>query len=75
MAFKLLPLKAPRYGVDAWDEMMMDRDTRMTGHARVQTVRLAELEFIVGVSSSCTQSEPIAPEGFDTSSVWYTERA
>ncbi|KAI0321961.1 small secreted protein [Amylostereum chailletii] len=49
--------KAPRYGVDAWEEMMMDRDARLTGHARVQT------------------SNPVAPEGFETSSVWYTERA
>jgi hypothetical protein len=28
----------PRYNIDAWDEMMMDRDRRLTGHPRGQTV-------------------------------------
>lgn len=49
--------KPVRYHIDAWDEMMMDRDKRLTGHMRGQT------------------STPTAPEGFETSSVWYTERA
>ncbi|KAI0254865.1 small secreted protein [Lactifluus subvellereus] len=48
--------KPPRYHIDSWEEMMMDRDQRLTGHARKQT------------------SNPIAPEGFGTNSVWYTER-
>ncbi|KAI9513239.1 small secreted protein [Russula earlei] len=47
----------PRYHIDSWEEMLMDRDQRLTGHARKQT------------------SNPVAPEGFGTSSVWYTERA
>ncbi|KAH9977623.1 small secreted protein [Lactifluus volemus] len=45
-----------KYHIDSWEEMLMDRDKRLTGHARKQT------------------SNPIAPEGFETSSVWYTER-
>jgi len=49
--------KPVRYHLDAWDEMMMDRDKRLTGHIRGQT------------------SNPVAPEGFETNSVWYTERA
>ncbi|KAH9077016.1 hypothetical protein EDB83DRAFT_2178444, partial [Lactarius deliciosus] len=28
----------PRYHIDSWEEMMMDRDQRLTGHARKQTV-------------------------------------
>lgn len=32
-------LQPPRYHIDAWDEMMMDRDKRLTGHIRGQTVR------------------------------------
>ncbi|KAH8988539.1 small secreted protein [Lactarius akahatsu] len=49
-------LNPPRYHIDSWEEMMMDRDQRLTGHARKQT------------------SNPIAPEGFETNSVWYAER-
>ncbi|KZT29355.1 small secreted protein [Neolentinus lepideus HHB14362 ss-1] len=48
--------KGPRYNTDAWDEMMMDRDKRLTGHKRGQ------------------RSDPVAPEGFSTSSQWYTEK-
>jgi len=29
--------KPPRYHIDAWDEMMMDRDQRLTGHPRGQS--------------------------------------
>ncbi|TFL05825.1 small secreted protein [Pterulicium gracile] len=46
--------KAPRYRIDAWDQMMMDRDRRLTGHKRGQ--------------KSTTET----PEGYKTSSVWYT---
>lgn len=28
-----------RYNIDAWDQMMMERDRRLTGHIRGQTVR------------------------------------
>ncbi|THH14513.1 hypothetical protein EW146_g5827 [Bondarzewia mesenterica] len=28
--------KSPRYHVDSWDSMMMDRDKRLTGHVRGQ---------------------------------------
>ncbi|CAL1700294.1 unnamed protein product [Somion occarium] len=48
--------KPVRYHIDAWDEMMMDRDKRLTGHKRGQS------------------TNPYAPEGFETSSIWYTER-
>ncbi|KAH8094898.1 small secreted protein [Cristinia sonorae] len=48
--------KPVRYGIDPWDEMMMERDRRLTGHVRGQS------------------TEPIAPEGFATSSAWYTEK-
>ncbi|TFY73184.1 hypothetical protein EWM64_g10829 [Hericium alpestre] len=49
--------KLPRYHIDEFEAMLMDRDQRLTGHARKQT------------------SDPKAPEGFATNSVWYTERA
>ncbi|KAF9000195.1 small secreted protein [Cyathus striatus] len=29
--------KPPRYHIDEWDEMMMERDRRLTGHVRGQT--------------------------------------
>ncbi|KAI0732867.1 small secreted protein [Fomitopsis betulina] len=29
--------KPPRYHIDDWDEMLMDRDKRLTGHIRGQT--------------------------------------
>ncbi|KZT66039.1 NADH dehydrogenase 1 alpha subcomplex [Daedalea quercina L-15889] len=29
--------KPPRYHIDAWDEMMMDRDKRLSGHIRGQS--------------------------------------
>ncbi|KAJ7886704.1 small secreted protein, partial [Mycena leptocephala] len=29
--------KPPRYGLERWDEMMMARDYRLTGHNRGQT--------------------------------------
>ncbi|KZT05543.1 small secreted protein [Laetiporus sulphureus 93-53] len=29
--------KPPRYHIDTWDEMLMDRDKRLTGHIRGQT--------------------------------------
>ncbi|KII94604.1 hypothetical protein PLICRDRAFT_169343 [Plicaturopsis crispa FD-325 SS-3] len=29
--------KPIRWNIDAWDEMMMDRDRRLTGHPRGQT--------------------------------------
>ncbi|KAJ3568816.1 hypothetical protein NP233_g5462 [Leucocoprinus birnbaumii] len=42
--------KPPRYQIDRWDEMMMNRDERLTGHKRGQTVcllfLLAELKLI-----------------------------
>ncbi|EIW76192.1 small secreted protein [Coniophora puteana RWD-64-598 SS2] len=28
--------KRPRHNLDAWDDMMMDRDRRLTGHIRGQ---------------------------------------
>ncbi|KAI0091837.1 small secreted protein [Irpex rosettiformis] len=30
--------KPVRYHLDAWDEMMMDRDKRLTGHERGQSI-------------------------------------
>ncbi|PSR73436.1 hypothetical protein PHLCEN_2v10728 [Hermanssonia centrifuga] len=48
--------KPLRYGLDPWDQMMLERDRRLTGHERGQS------------------TEPLAPEGFDTNSVWYTEK-
>jgi hypothetical protein len=36
----IVPSKPVRYNLDAWDEMMMKRDERLTGHLRGQTVRL-----------------------------------
>ncbi|KAF8076801.1 small secreted protein [Lyophyllum atratum] len=48
--------KPPRYHIDHWEDMMMRRDERLTGHPRGQT------------------DNPVAPPGFETSSVWYTER-
>ncbi|KAI9574409.1 small secreted protein [Boletus coccyginus] len=48
--------KPVRYNIDSWEEMMMDRDRRLTGHPRGQ------------------KSDPTPPEGFDTSSTWYTQQ-
>ncbi|RSH84023.1 hypothetical protein EHS25_005268 [Saitozyma podzolica] len=48
--------KPPRYNLDAWDQMMVERDRRLTGSHRGQS------------------TEPIAPKGFATSSIWQTER-
>ncbi|KAL4267404.1 NADH dehydrogenase [ubiquinone] 1 alpha subcomplex subunit 1 [Pleurotus pulmonarius] len=48
--------KPGRYGVDKWEDMMMRRDERLTGHRRGQT------------------SDPTPPPGYETSSVWETER-
>jgi hypothetical protein len=56
---------------------MMARDERLTGHKRGQSVRiiLALCSLIIDLDAGyCMQTEPIAPEGFATSSVWYTER-
>ena len=40
MSLHCLPKMQPvRHNVDAWDEMMMDRDKRLTGHKRGQQVR------------------------------------
>lgn len=41
-AYKLLKyckIQPPRYNLEAWDDMMMERDRRLTGSVRGQTVR------------------------------------
>jgi len=38
--YLIFALQPPRYRIDNWDEMMMKRDERLTGHKRGQTVRL-----------------------------------
>ncbi|KAK8844798.1 hypothetical protein IAR55_006648 [Kwoniella newhampshirensis] len=48
--------KPPRYNLDQWEDMMMERDRRLTGSKRGQS------------------TDPIAPKGFSTSSIWATER-
>jgi hypothetical protein len=56
---------------------MMSRDERLTGHKRGQSVRSLHPHsaFMTNMGAGRhTQTEPIAPEGFATSSVWYTER-
>ncbi|KAI0036063.1 small secreted protein, partial [Vararia minispora EC-137] len=36
----------PRYNIDDWDQMMMDRDERLTGHFRGQSTEpVAPKEF------------------------------
>lgn len=64
-----------RYGIDAWDEMMMDRDRRLTGHSRGQSVRVsvARNRYLANRFEQ-PQTDPIAPESFATNSTWYTER-
>ncbi|KIM35161.1 hypothetical protein M413DRAFT_449868 [Hebeloma cylindrosporum] len=38
--------KPPRYGIDNWDTMMMNRDKQLTGHQRGQSVNpVAPSEF------------------------------
>lgn len=39
----LTQFQSPRYHIDAWEEMMMDRDKRLTGHMRGQSVCLSLL--------------------------------
>lgn len=76
-----------RYNIDAWDEMMMDRDRRLTGHSRGQKARypfacslnrgvcsLGPYSWMLNDDVSRFQSDPIPPEGFDTSSAWYTQQ-
>ncbi|KAF9238819.1 small secreted protein [Melanogaster broomeanus] len=48
--------KPVRYNIDAWEEMMMDRDRRLTGHLRGQ------------------KTDTTPPEGFETSSAWYSRQ-
>jgi hypothetical protein len=37
----------PRYGLDTWEEMMMERDRRLTGSARGQSVRPATIHLLL----------------------------
>jgi hypothetical protein len=116
----------PRYNLDAWDQMMVERDRRLTGSWRGQSVsgawassavrffvcgraggtciscgnggmatlsgciraassqggRSAGAEGVVAAAPVSTrwvhlltrQTNPAAPEGFATNSVWETER-
>lgn len=50
MAFDL-HLQPPRYGIDNWDTMMMNRDKQLTGHQRGQSV---SYRVFVGTSFSLT---------------------
>lgn len=40
------PEQPNRYGLDAWEDMMMARDERLTGHKRGQKVRLTAVSYI-----------------------------
>lgn len=86
----MVHFQPPRYGLDAWEQMMMERDRRLTGSLRGQRVssntsqsRLCRVLFVhellrrpccPSLLMHCpSQTDPVAPEGFETSSVWYTE--
>jgi hypothetical protein len=76
--------QAPRYNIDKWDEMMMERDRRLTGSFRGQTVSRVTVKNCLALASClavrclpCTDAEqtnPVAPESFGTNSVWETEK-
>ncbi|KAF7352315.1 Small secreted protein [Mycena venus] len=52
--------KPPRYGLERWDEMMIARDYRLTGHNRGQTVRFTEfLSFRLDSHVHNLQSDPV----------------
>jgi len=55
---------------------MMQRDERLTGHKRGQKVRIHVIQVCYTSLETHLhfQSDPVPPPGFDTSSVWYTER-
>ena len=38
-----LTIQPPRYNLDSWDQMMVERDRRLTGSWRGQSVRCASL--------------------------------
>lgn len=84
-----LTLQPARYGIDRWDEMMMERDRRLTGSKRGQSVSqslwlFSPLHSCVAVALCAphdlppkranVQTDPIAPKDFSTNSVWATER-
>ena len=46
-AIQLCLVQPVRYNVDAWDDMMMDRDKRLTGHKRGQQVCLSSMFSMV----------------------------
>ncbi|KAF9112890.1 hypothetical protein BGX27_002647, partial [Mortierella sp. AM989] len=50
----------PRYGLDRWDRVMMERDFRLTGTKRGQT-------------ASVTEHQTTAPAEFSTNSAWDLE--
>jgi hypothetical protein len=53
---------------------MMERDRRLTGSLRGQSVRLSIATWQTSVADSLTliQTEPVAPAEFATNSVWKT---
>jgi hypothetical protein len=53
---------------------MMDRDKRLTGHERGQSVCIRRIIITFDLLSGF-QTESIAPESFATNSKWYTQRA
>lgn len=67
-----LSLQPPRYGVDEWDEMMMERDRRLTGSLRGQKVSKYVSHALYESSPSARryQSDPTPPEGFATNSTY-----
>jgi hypothetical protein len=74
LAYVLTMHKPVRYHLDAWEEMMMDRDKRLTGHERGQSVCIRRIIITFDLLSGF-QTESIAPESFATNSKWYTQRA
>ncbi|CAE6541588.1 hypothetical protein RSOLAG22IIIB_03948 [Rhizoctonia solani] len=50
--------KSPRYGLDTWEEMMMERDKRLTGRLRGQSVNTkAPEEFATNSSWYTSRAE------------------
>lgn len=74
----------PRYGLDDWENMMMERDRRLTGSVRGQRVSSSLEPVAVSEEVSllrpkrCTttmeKTDPVAPKEFASNSIWGTEK-
>ena len=73
MCQRLTFKQPPRYGIDDWDQMMMQRDKRLTGSIRGQSVSAIPFPIrYVQYQNFPFQDNPKAPPEFATNSIQYT---